>query len=107
MNSLFLGVILSISSTTIILKTFDELGVKTQKFAGNVIGALIVQDILAILIMVLLSTVALQPPHSPVPSTSTGFKLTTVCIPYGLVVSATIRIIGIGPIARTKSIFST
>jgi CPA2 family monovalent cation:H+ antiporter-2 len=60
MNSLFLGVILSISSTTIILKTFDELGVKTQKFAGNVIGALIVQDILAILMMVLLSTVAVS-----------------------------------------------
>ncbi|WP_333809593.1 cation:proton antiporter domain-containing protein [Flavobacterium sp.] len=60
MNSLFLGVILSISSTTIILKTFDELGVKSQKFAGNVIGALIVQDILAILMMVLLSTVAVS-----------------------------------------------
>lgn len=60
MNSLFLGVILSISSTTIILKTFDELGVKTQKFAGNVIGVLIVQDILAILMMVLLSTVAVS-----------------------------------------------
>jgi CPA2 family monovalent cation:H+ antiporter-2 len=60
MNSLFLGVILSISSTTIILKTFDELGVKTQKFAGNVIGALIVQDILAILMMVMLSTVAVS-----------------------------------------------
>ena len=60
MNSMFLGVILSISSTTIILKTFDELGVKTQKFAGNVIGALIVQDILAILMMVLLSTVAVS-----------------------------------------------
>ncbi|WP_445718020.1 cation:proton antiporter domain-containing protein [Flavobacterium sp.] len=59
-NSLFLGVILSISSTTIILKTFDELGVKSQKFAGNVIGALIVQDILAILMMVLLSTVAVS-----------------------------------------------
>ena len=60
MNSLFLGVILSISSTTIILKTFDELGVKAQKFAGNVIGALIVQDIIAILMMVLLSTVAVS-----------------------------------------------
>jgi CPA2 family monovalent cation:H+ antiporter-2 len=60
MNSLFLGVILSISSTTIILKTFDELGVKAQKFAGNVIGALIVQDILAILMMVLISTIAVS-----------------------------------------------
>ncbi|GAA4756559.1 MULTISPECIES: cation:proton antiporter [Flavobacterium] len=60
MDSIFLGVMLSISSTTIILKTFDELGVKTQKFAGNVIGALIVQDILAILMMVLLSTIAVS-----------------------------------------------
>lgn len=58
MDCIFLGVILSISSTTIILKTFDELGVKTQKFAGIVIGSLIVQDILAILMMVLLSTIA-------------------------------------------------
>lgn len=60
MDSVFLGAILSISSTTIILKSFDELGVKTQKFAGIVIGSLIVQDILAILIMVLLSTIAVS-----------------------------------------------
>jgi len=60
MDSIFLGVILSVSSTTIILKAFDELGVKTQKFAGNVIGALIVQDIMAILMMVLLSTVVVS-----------------------------------------------
>jgi monovalent cation:H+ antiporter-2, CPA2 family len=60
MDSLFLGVILSISSTTIILKSFDELGVKTQKFAGIVIGSLIVQDIIAILLMVLLSTIAVS-----------------------------------------------
>lgn len=60
MDSIFLGVILSISSTTIILKTFDELGVKAQKFAGIVIGSLIVQDIIAILMMVLLSTIAVS-----------------------------------------------
>ncbi|MDI5949557.1 cation:proton antiporter [Flavobacterium yafengii] len=60
MDSIFLGVILSISSTTIILKTFDELGVKTQKFAGIVIGSLIVQDLVAILMMVLLSTIAVS-----------------------------------------------
>lgn len=60
MDSLFLGVILSISSTTIILKSFDELGVKVQRFVGNVIGALIVQDIIAILLMVLLSTIAVS-----------------------------------------------
>ena len=60
MDSIFLGVILSISSTTIILKTFDELGVKGQKFVGIVIGSLVVQDILAILMMVLLSTIAVS-----------------------------------------------
>jgi CPA2 family monovalent cation:H+ antiporter-2 len=60
MDSIFLGVILSISSTTIILKTFEELGVKAKKFAGIVIGSLIVQDIVAILMMVLLSTVAVS-----------------------------------------------
>jgi CPA2 family monovalent cation:H+ antiporter-2 len=60
MNSIFLGVILSISSTTIILKTFDELGLKSQKFAKNVLGSLIVQDIIAILMMVLLSTIAVS-----------------------------------------------
>lgn len=60
MDSIFLGVILSISSTTIILKTFDELGVKAQQFAGIVIGSLIVQDIVAVLMMVLLSTLAVS-----------------------------------------------
>jgi CPA2 family monovalent cation:H+ antiporter-2 len=60
MDSIFLGVILSISSTTIILKTFEELGVKAQNFAGIVIGSLIVQDIVAILMMVLLSTIAVS-----------------------------------------------
>jgi len=60
MDDVFLGVILSISSTTIILKTFDELDVKTLKFAGISIDSLIVQDIVAILMMVLLSTIALS-----------------------------------------------
>lgn len=60
MDSIFLGVMLSISSTTIILKTFDELGVKARRFAGIVIGSLIVQDLVAIVMMVLLSTVAVS-----------------------------------------------
>lgn len=60
MDSIFLGVILSISSTTIILRAFDELGVKGKKFAGIVFGALIVEDIVAILMMVLLSTIAVS-----------------------------------------------
>ncbi|CAM3984283.1 cation:proton antiporter [Flavobacterium sinopsychrotolerans] len=75
MDSMFLGVILSISSTTIILKTFDELGVKTQKFAGIVIGSLIVQDIVAILMMVLLSTIAVSQQFSGSELLLSVFKL--------------------------------
>lgn len=60
MDSLFLGAILSMSSTTIILRAFDELGVKGRKFAGIVFGALIVEDIVAIVMMVLLSTIAVS-----------------------------------------------
>ena len=75
MNSIFLGVILSISSTTIILKAFDELGVKSQKFTGNVIGALIVQDIVAILMMVLLSTIAVSQQFSGTELIQSLFKL--------------------------------
>lgn len=59
-DSIFLGGILSISSTTIIIRAFEELQVKTQKFAGVVFGALIVEDLVAILLLVLLSTVAVS-----------------------------------------------
>ncbi|MFC6996857.1 cation:proton antiporter domain-containing protein [Rufibacter roseus] len=60
MDSIFLGGILSISSTTIIIRAFDELGVKTQRFAGLVFGILIVEDLVAILLLVLLSTLAVS-----------------------------------------------
>lgn len=56
MDRLFLGAILSISSTTIIMRAFAELGVRTKKFASLVLGVLIVQDLLAILLLVMLST---------------------------------------------------
>jgi len=58
MDSLFLGGMLASSSTTIILRAFDELGVKTKRYAGIVFGVLVVEDIVVILLMVLLSTVA-------------------------------------------------
>src|ERR1044072_181000 len=58
MDSLFLGGMLASSSTTIILRAFDELGLKTKAFAGIVFGVLIVEDIVVILLMVLLSTLA-------------------------------------------------
>ncbi|WP_161889781.1 cation:proton antiporter [Pontibacter russatus] len=60
MDSIFLGGILSISSTTIIIRAFEELGVKSQQFAGLVFGVLIVEDLVAILLLVLLSTVAVS-----------------------------------------------
>lgn len=59
-NSLFLGGILAIASTTIIIRAFDELGVKNQKFTGIVTGVLVIEDLVAVLLMVLLSTVAIS-----------------------------------------------
>jgi CPA2 family monovalent cation:H+ antiporter-2 len=85
MDSIFLGAILSISSTTIILKSFDELGVKTQKFAGIVIGSLIVQDILAILIMVLISTIAVSNQFSGMDLLLSVFKLVFFLVIWFLV----------------------
>lgn len=58
LDSLFLGGILSISSTTIIIKAFDELNLRTRRFSELVFGVLIVEDLVAILLLVALSTVA-------------------------------------------------
>lgn len=58
MDSLFLGGMLASSSTTIIIRAFEELGVKTKQYARIVFGVLIVEDIVVILLMVLLSTIA-------------------------------------------------
>jgi monovalent cation:H+ antiporter-2, CPA2 family len=59
-DSMFLGGMLSISSTTIIIRSFDELGVKGHKFANLVFGILIVEDLVAILLLVMLSTLAVS-----------------------------------------------
>ncbi|MFA6769244.1 MAG: cation:proton antiporter, partial [Parabacteroides sp.] len=60
MNSLFLGGMLSMSSTTIIFKAFDDMGLRNQRFAGVVFGILVVEDLFAVLLMVLLSTVSVS-----------------------------------------------
>jgi CPA2 family monovalent cation:H+ antiporter-2 len=60
MDRIFLGGIIAISSTTIIIRAFDELGIKTKKFAGLVLGVLVVEDLVAVLLMVLLSTLAVS-----------------------------------------------
>lgn len=75
MDSLFLGAILSISSTTIIIRAFEELGVKNQKFAGIVFGALIVEDLAAILLMVLLTTVSISRQFEGIEMVSSVLKL--------------------------------
>ncbi|RZM02892.1 MAG: sodium:proton antiporter, partial [Pedobacter sp.] len=60
MDCIFLGGILGIASTTIIIRAFDELGVKSKKFTGVVLGVLVIEDIVAVVLMVLLSTVAIS-----------------------------------------------
>ena len=60
MDSIFLGAMLSMSSTTIIAKAFEDLKMKGEKFTGSVIGVLVVEDLAAILIMVILSTLAVS-----------------------------------------------
>ncbi len=58
MDSLYLGAILSMSSTTIIIRAFEETGLKGKDFASLVFGILIVEDLLAILIMVFLTEIS-------------------------------------------------
>lgn len=58
LTGLFLGGMIAISSTTIIAKTFDELHLKDKGFAGLVFGVLVIQDIAAVFLMVVLSTLA-------------------------------------------------
>ncbi len=58
MDCIFLGGMLAMSSTTIIYKAFDDMGLRQQKFAGTVMSVLILEDILAIVLMVMLSAIA-------------------------------------------------
>ena len=58
MNCLFLGGMLAMSSTTIIYKAFDDMGLRQQRFASLVMSVLILEDVLAIVMMVMLSTIA-------------------------------------------------
>lgn len=60
MESVFLGGLLSMSSTTIIIKAYDDLGLKEKKYSSLVFGTLVIEDLLAVLMMVLLSTLAVS-----------------------------------------------
>ena len=75
MDSFFLGSMISMSSTTIIIKTFDELGIKKQKFTNLVFGVLIVEDLVGVLLLVLLPTIAVGANINGVELLLSAFKL--------------------------------
>ena len=58
-DSFFLGSMISMSSTTIIIKAFDDLKIKKQKFTDLVFGVLVIEDIMGVLLLVLLPTIAI------------------------------------------------
>lgn len=60
MNSLFLGGMLCMSSTTIVFKALDDLGQRQQKYANICFGILVVEDIFAVVLMVLLASLAVK-----------------------------------------------
>lgn len=59
-NSIFLGGMISMQSTTIIIKALGDLGLRHRKFSSQVLGVLIVEDLFAVLLMVVLSSVAVN-----------------------------------------------
>ena len=60
MNSVFLGVMLAMSSTMITMKSIEDLGLKKEPFANLAMGTLVIEDIIAIFAMVILSTIAVS-----------------------------------------------
>ncbi|OZY43847.1 cation/H(+) antiporter [Pseudomonas fragi] len=80
MDSLFLGAILAISSTTIIVKALNDLKMKNERFAQLIFGVLIVEDILGIGIIALLSSIAVSGSVSPEEVFSTVGKLSLFMI---------------------------
>lgn len=60
MSSIFLGGMLSMSSTAIVFKAFSDMGLMQQKFTGIVLGILVVEDLVAVVMMVILSTLAVS-----------------------------------------------
>ena len=60
MDCIYLGGMLAMSSTTIIFKAFDDMGLRNERFSGLVLSVLIIEDILAIVLMVMLSTLAVS-----------------------------------------------
>ena len=60
MDCIFLGCMLSMSSTMIILKAYEEDGLKEKKFAQLILSTLIIEDIVGIFMMIILSTISVS-----------------------------------------------
>lgn len=60
MDCIFLGGMLAMSSTSIIYKALEDMGLRTKRFASLVLGILVIEDLVAIVLMVLLSTMAVS-----------------------------------------------
>jgi CPA2 family monovalent cation:H+ antiporter-2 len=89
MDAVFLGAMLAVSSTTIIVKALNELGMKNEKFAQIIFGILIVEDILAIGMIALLSGIATSGSVAPLAVLATVGKLLlfmTVALVVGILV---------------------
>lgn len=80
-NSIFLGCMIAISSTTIIIKSLEELGLKSKRFAELVIGILIVEDLAAIVMLVALGNLAIM-------ASVSSFNLIKTTLTLGFVVGA-------------------
>lgn len=74
-DSIFLGGIVSISSTSIILRIVDEMGFKNKKYISHVFGGLIFEDIAAVLLLVMLTTLAVSQKFAGVEMLTSLFKL--------------------------------
>ena len=88
-NAIFLGGILSISSTAVVIKSFEELGIKGKDFAPLVVGVLIVEDVFAVLLMVVLPTMSITKSLSGLDLIMSISKLVffiTLCFIVGLLI---------------------
>ncbi len=102
MDALFLGAMMAISSTTIIVRALDELGLKREGFAQIIFGILVVEDILAICMMVLLTGLAVSGNVSPQEVALTFGKL-TIFLVVSLVVGLLVVPRLLDYVARVKS----
>ena len=102
MDSIFLGAILSISSTTIVMKALDELGLKKERFAQLIFGILIVEDILAIVMIAILSGFAATGSFTV---RETGMTVVKLCSFLGILLVAGLIIVPrlLNYVARFKS----